>query len=185
MNDIQIRKVTFGGYHRGDVEEVLRQTQSVSQQQKEALHAVKAERDSLAAERDALQQEAFALRAALDEKSREATDLQAAVNQKNRENAGLSRMLQELQRSWEELSSELQAQKAALEEQHRLFDELLQEHARLESKLEHCNQVGRLAREGGDKAALALTGVATQLQEIRSQVQEVDAALDRDRPGAV
>lgn len=185
MNDIQIRKVALGGYHRGDVEEMIRQTQDASQRQQEALLAAQEARDSLAEERDALLRDTAALREEGNEKTREIAALQTALNQKNRENTSLTHMLQEIQRSWEELTNELQTQKTALEEQRRLFDELLQEHSRLESKLERCNEVGRLAREGGGKAAQALTGVAAQLQEIRSQVREADAALDRDKRGVV
>ncbi len=185
MNDIQIRKVTLGGYHRGDVEQFLRQTQEASQRQKEALQTAREERDALQTERDALQQEVAALREEQRRQTQEIARLRESLNNKHRENASLSRMVWELQCAWEKLNDELQTEKTALEEQRRLFDELLQEHNRLESQLEHCNQVGRLAREGGGKAAQALTGVAAQLQEIRSQVQEADAARDRDKRSVV
>lgn len=187
MNDIQIRKVAFGGYHREDVEKVLGQWQSTAAQQKEALRTAQAERDALAAEKDALTQTCADLRAELEEKNRENAALQgekavlqAALDGKAQENSHLTRMLREVQQSCDALADELRTQEAALDEQRHLFDELLQEYGKLESKLERCNQVGRLAKEGGSKAAQALTGVAVQLQEIRSQVQEVDAALDRD-----
>ncbi|MCD8334205.1 MAG: hypothetical protein LUC35_02380 [Clostridiales bacterium] len=192
MNDIQIRKVTFGGYHRGDVEQALRRNQSAADRQKEALQAAQAQRDSLAEERKALRQENAALRAALDQETRqnaalreENAALQTALDGKTKENGDLASMLREVQQSCNGLADELEAQEAALEEQHQLFDELLQEYGKLEDKLARCNQAGRLAKEGGDKAAQALTGVAARLQEIRSQVRDVDAAIERDPRGGV
>ncbi|MCD8147885.1 MAG: hypothetical protein LUD84_11540 [Clostridiales bacterium] len=190
MNDIQIRKVAFGGYHREDVEKVLSQWQSAAAQQKEALRTAQTERGALTEERNALEQERDDLRAELDETNRQYAALQAenaalqtTLNKQTRENRHLAVMLREFQKSCNQLADELETQETALEEQRRLFDELLQEYGKLEDKLERCNQAGRLAKEGGSKAAQALTGVAARLQEIRSQVQEVDAALDRDGPG--